>query len=169
MSDHGYHLGEHDGMWHKGSIMEESSRGPLIVAAPGCQRGAVSPRLVEYVDVYPTLVDFCGMRVPEDLEGTSFVGLLKDPQREWKRAAFSQVLMPDEPSDVMGRAIRTERFRYVEWDEGEHGLQLYDHDNDPKEYVNLAHGPQYTEIVKELSGMLKAGWKPVASSIPKKP
>ncbi len=158
MSDHGYHLGEHDGMWHKGSIMEESSRGPLIVAAPGCQRGAVSPRLVEYVDIYPTLVDFCGLAVPEHLEGTSFVPLFKAPQREWKRAAFTQVLMPAEPKDVMGRALRTERWRYIEWDEGQNGRQLYDHDNDSLEYTNLAKDSQYAATVKELSAILKAGW-----------
>jgi iduronate 2-sulfatase len=159
MSDHGYHLGEHDGMWHKGSVMEESARAPLIVAAPGGQRGAVSPRLVEYVDVYPTLADFCGLPLSPELEGTSFVPLLKEPQREWKQAAFTQVLMPADPKDVMGRALRTERWRYIEWDEGQHGTQLYDHETDPHEYVNLAEERSHAETVRTLSAMLKAGWK----------
>ena len=159
MSDHGYHLGEHAGMWHKGSVMEESSRAPLIVAAPGAKRDAVSPRLVEYVDIYPTLVDFCGMKVPADLEGTSFVSLLIEPERTWKQAAFSQVLMPAKPKDIMGRSLRTERWHYIEWNDGKDGLQLYDHDTDPHEYVNLAHDPLHAHVVRELSDLQSAGWK----------
>ncbi|MCX6856173.1 MAG: sulfatase [Verrucomicrobia bacterium] len=159
MSDHGYHLGEHGGMWHKGSVMEESSRAPLIVAAPGGQRGVASSRLVEYVDIYPTLVDFCGLKVPDILEGTSFVPLLNVPEREWKRAAFCQVLMPTKPTDVMGRSLRTERWHYIEWAEGQEGTQLYDTTNDLHEYVNLAHDPKHADTVRELSVILKAGWK----------
>lgn len=165
MSDHGYHLGEHAGMWHKGSVMEESSRAPLIVAAPGTKRNAVSPRLVEYVDIYPTLVDFCGMKVPADLEGTSFVSLLSEPERAWKQAAFSQVLMPAKPKDIMGRSLRTERWHYIDWNDGKDGLQLYDHDTDPHEYVNLAHDPKYTGVQSDLSIQLKKGWQ---HSLPKK-
>ncbi len=159
MSDHGYHLGEHAGMWHKGSVFEECSRAPLIVAAPGARQGAVSPRLVEYVDIYPTLVDFCGMKVPAALEGTSFAPLLREPNREWKRAAFCQVLMPSKPKDVMGRSLRTERWHYIEWAEGKEGAQLYDHSNDPHEYTNLAHDPQHADTAREMAAMLKAGWK----------
>ncbi len=159
MSDHGYHLGEHEGMWHKGSIMEESSRAPLIVVAPGCQRGVVSPRLVEYVDIYPTLVDFCGMKVSADLEGTSFVPLFTEPERAWKQAAFSQVFMPAKPKDIMGCSLRTERWRYIEWGNGKDGIQLYDHENDPHEYTNLAHDSQHADTMKNLSTMLRAGWK----------
>ena len=159
MSDHGYHLGEHAGMWHKGSVFEESSRAPLIVVAPGAQRGAVSPRLVEYVDIYPTLVDFCGMKVPADLEGTSFAPLLTEPERAWKQAAFSQVLMPAKPRDKMGRSLRTERWHYIEWNDGQDGLQLYDPSDDPHEYVNLAHDPKHADDVRAMSAMLKAGWK----------
>ncbi len=164
MSDHGYHLGEHAGMWHKGSVFEECSRAPLIVAAPGAKRGAASPRLVEYVDIYPTLVDFCGMKVPADLEGTSFAPLLAEPERAWKQAAFSQVLMPAKPKDKMGRSLRTERWHYIEWNSGEDGLQLYDAINDPHEYVNLAHDPRHADVVNELAAMLRAGWK---KSLPK--
>ena len=159
MSDHGYHLGEHAGMWHKGSVFEESSRAPLIVVAPGAQRGAVSPRLVEYVDIYPTLVDFCGMKVPADLEGTSFAPLLTEPERAWKQAAFSQVLMPAKPRDKMGRSLRTERWHYIEWNDGQDGLQLYDPSDDPHEYVNLAYDPKHADDVRAMSAMLKAGWK----------
>ena len=159
MSDHGYHLGEHAGMWHKGSVFEESSRAPLIVAAPGMKRGVASPRLVVYVDIYPTLVDFCGMKVPGDLEGTSFAPLLTEPEREWKKAAFCQVLMPAKPMDKMGRSLRTERWHYIEWNDGADGVQLYDHGNDPHEYVNLAQNPKHADVVRELSAMLKAGWK----------
>ena len=166
MSDHGYHLGEHAGMWHKGSVFEECSRAPLIVAAPGAKRGAVSPRLVEYVDIYPTLVDFCGMKVPDDLEGTSFVPLLKEPDRAWKQAAFCQVLMPAKPKDKMGRSLCTERWHYIEWNDGADGVQLYDHSNDPHEYANLAHDAQHADVVREMAARLKAGWKQSMPPLP---
>ena len=150
-SDHGYHLGEHGGMWHKMSVFEESARVPLIVAAPGVRGGQSSARLVELVDIYPTLVEMCGLPRPGELEGRSLRPLLDDPHRPWKNAAFTQVLR----GQLTGRSVRTERYRYTEWDDGRQGAQLYDHQTDPHEYVNLANQPALGETQAQLRTLLR--------------
>ena len=165
LSDHGYHLGEHGGLWHKMTVFEESARVPLLIAAPGKKTGAACSRLVELVDLYPTLVELCGLSQPAGLEGTSCVPLLKNPDREWKRAAFAEVSRGGESAtkklapSPMGRSVRTERWRYTEWDGGKQGLELYDHGSDPHEYVNLARDPEHAEQVAELHRLLEQGWR----------
>ena len=152
-SDHGYHLGEHGGMWHKMSVFEESARVPLIIAAPAFPAsGQACPRIVELVDVYPTLVDLCGLPAAKNLEGQSLRPLLQDPNAPWTDAAYTQVVH----DDIVGRSVRTARWRYTEWDQGRHGLELYDHDADPHEYVNLANDPSTAEVRAELSRLLAA-------------
>jgi iduronate 2-sulfatase len=157
-SDHGRHLGEHGGIYDKRSLFEESVRVPLIVAAPGKKSNAVSPRLVEMIDLYPTLAELCGLTRPNHLEGTSFVPLLDMPDRPWKKAAFSESGV----SGKTGRSLRTERFRYTEWD-AKNG-QLYDHQTDPREHVNLYAHPSHANVLAEMRQLLQAGWK---GSIPK--
>jgi iduronate 2-sulfatase len=155
--DHGYHLGEHGGMWHKMSLFEESARAPLIVYAPRAKgNGRACPRTVEFVDLYPTLTDLCGLASPSALQGTSLRLLLADPQAKWDRPAYTMVFH----QQTRGESVRTERYRYVEWDRGEKGKQLYDHSLDPREYRNLADDPAHAKTVEEMKRLLDLGRAP---------
>jgi iduronate 2-sulfatase len=155
--DHGFHLGEH-GQWKKTTLFEEAARVPLIVSAPGMKgRGRSCPRLVELVDLYPTLAELCGLTPPSHLEGRSFRPLLDDPEQPWKAGAYTQLSTGKGKGD--GRSVRTERWRYTEWDEGRRGAELYDHHADPHEYRNLANDEAYADTVKTLKALLAEGRK----------
>ena len=168
--DHGWKLGEHRS-WGKMTNYEIDTRVPLIVSAPGASaQGGASDRLVEFVDIYPTLCDLASLAIPAELEGKSFAPLLDDPHRAWKSAAFSQFLRngiwqsPD-GKDYMGRTIRTERYRYVEWSHWESGelaaCELYAHATAPQENSNVAADPGYAAVVQDLAVRLAAGWRAV--------
>jgi uncharacterized sulfatase len=153
-SDHGYHLGEH-GLWMKQSLFEESAHVPLIIVAPGAKgNGKACARTVEFVDLYPTLADLAGLKPPKDLEGASLKPLLDDPAKAWARPAFTQVQRAGFP----GYSVRTERWRYIEWDDGDKGAQLYDHDADPHEYTNLADDPKHSKVLAEMKALVKKNW-----------
>ncbi len=150
MSDHGWCLGEH-GQWQKMLLFEESASVPMIICDPGTPtKGKVSPRTVELVDLYPTLADLCGLATPAGAEGKSLRPLLADPQAKWEKPALTQVSR----GNSMGRSVRTERWRYTEWGEGKNGVELYDHEADPKEYRNLAGEEKWAQVMGELKGML---------------
>lgn len=162
--DHGWHLGDL-GMWCKHTNYEVAVRSPLICSVPGKAAGRHSRALVEFVDIYPSLAEICGLPVPEGLEGTSFAPLLDDPDRPWKRAAFSQYprSVPG-VGRVMGYSVRTDRFRFTEWKapgKEFRGIELYDHLEDPNETRNLAVRAEMSERVKEFSDLLNAGWRSV--------
>jgi uncharacterized sulfatase len=158
VGDHGYHLGEH-GWWNKSTLFELSARVPLLVHAPGMKSaGKTCPRLVEMVDLYPTVAELCAVEAPAGLEGTSFRPLLDEPERKWKKAAFTQV----QRGKVAGRSVRTERWRYTEWDGGKRGVELYEPGKDPAGYHNLAEMKEHAETVRALKQVLAEGWKAAA-------
>lgn len=156
--DHGWQLGEH-GLWCKHTNFETSARAPMICSVPGQKsRGIQSQALTEFVDIYPTLCELCDLPLPEGLEGTSFVPLLDEPDRPWKEAAFSQYPR----GKYMGYSMRTQRHRYTEWGllgEKPIAVELYDHDKDPDENLNLAGRPENKELVSALSDKLRRGWR----------
>ena len=160
-SDHGYHLGEHNGIWQKRTLFEQSARSPLIIRAPGMKgNGTATTRIVEFVDIYPTLTELAGLKNPQGLEGRSLKPLLQDPLTEWNGTAITQVLRPADqrlPEPVMGRSIRTSRWRYSDWAEGEAGVELYDHASDPMEFSNLALQPNADTkaVMKRLRKLLE--------------
>lgn len=159
--DHGYHLGE-QGLFTKMTNFEICTRVPLLLSMPGMKTaGSKSRALVELVDLYPTLAELAGLPAPARCEGTSLAPLLKAPERPWKNAAFSEYLRRG-PEPDKGRSIRTDRWRYTEWHTPKgklSGLELYDHQNDPNESVNLAADPAYAAPLQELAEQLKAGWQ----------
>lgn len=152
-SDHGYLLSEH-GQWMKQSLFEESARVPLIIAAPNAKgNGQASDRVVELVDLYPTLANLCGLNPPDYLAGDNLIPLLEKPNKKWDNTAHTQVLRS--PENYMGRSVRTERWRYTEWDNGKRGTELYDHKKDPKEYNNLAGKPEFFKIKNEMKKLIE--------------
>ena len=100
------------------------------------------------LDIYPTLVEETGFQTPKELEGLSLSPLLKNAQTQWSKAAITQI---HHASDKQGYSIRTKKWRYTEWNEGSDGKELYDHENDPEERVNLASNPEYIQIMTRLS------------------
>jgi uncharacterized sulfatase len=157
-SDHGWCLGEH-GQWQKMLLFEESAHVVLAIRVPnGHGNGKVCYRTVELQDLYPTLADLCGLTPTTELDGESLRPLLKNPKASWNHPAFTQVTRA---RGIMGRSIRTERWRYTEWAGGDKGRELYDQNADPHEYRNLADDPKYSKLVAELSAQLPKDKNPI--------
>lgn len=160
-SDHGYLLGQHNGQWMKLMLFEDSARVPLIISVPGQKnRGAGSPRTVELLDLYPTLADLCSLPAPAHLQGKSLRPLIENPTAPWDRPAFTQTRRGGPRNNFTGRSIRTEQFRYSEWDDGKKGVELYDHQKDPGEHFNLADSPEHAQTVTHLRQLLHANREP---------
>ena len=161
--DHGWKLGEH-AAWGKHTDVENDVNAPLILSAPGMKHaGAHTDALVEFVDIYPTLCELAGVPLPGYLEGTSFKPLLDDPKRPWKSAAFSQYPR-SQKGGLMGYTMRTDRYRFTIWvGRTDHSkvdaIELYDHQNDPQENVNIAKDPGNAELVKQLMEQWEKGWQ----------
>jgi iduronate 2-sulfatase len=163
--DHGWHLGDH-GMWCKHTNYERATRAALLMSVPKQKAAAKKTEaLVEFADIFPTLAEVCGLPKPDGVEGHSFAPLLDDPGRAWKAAAFSQYPRGGGTGvgPLMGYAVRTDRYRYVEWRKREGGevvaRELYDHRADPNEDSNVAGDAANKEVVEKLAKQLAAGWK----------
>lgn len=153
ISDHGWLLGEH-GSWQKSNLFEPACRVPLIIRAPGFESsaGKSTRGLAELVDLYPTLAELTGLadKAPKNLEGRSLVPLLADPDAEnWDREASYTVMGGKKATH---RSLRTNRYRYSRYADGEE--ELYDHDRDPDEFTNQAKNPESAAILEQLRPLM---------------
>jgi len=148
-SDHGYHMGEH-GYWQKTTLFENAARVPLIIAVPGMKTaGKTAATPAEMVDFHPTLAELCGLPAPASVAGVSLVAALDDTAALPRDSALTQY--------ADGYSLRTARYRYTEWGEdGAGGAELYDHESDPEELVNLANRPEHADAAAQLSKRLRA-------------
>jgi len=153
-SDHGFHLGEHD-FWMKVSLHEESARVPLIIKVPG-KNPAVCNSFVELIDMYPTVAEMAGIKYSEHIQGKSLVQTFDNPNHEVRDMAFCV--------SQGGRSflLRTKKWAYIQYDEdAKSGMELFDMENDPKQYSNLANNPAYADVVDDFQQKLKVKLKEV--------
>lgn len=150
--DHGFMMGE-KGKWSKaGSLWEEGTNVPLVIVDPRAKgNGKITYRITENLDIYPTLIELCGLPKNQDLEGISFASLLNDPDAEFDHPAYS--VWNNHGKGVTGVAIRTEHWRYAEYYGAGRGKMLIDEVNDPHELVNLANEPQNASLVAKFHEM----------------
>ena len=169
--DHGWKLGDHNG-WGKQTNFYIDTHVPLIVKAPGQEKGQRIEGLTELVDMFPTICDLAGVKKAAYFQGTSMAPLFQNPDREWKEAVFSQFRRRPRISydgkEYMGYSMQTEKYHYIEWyhwdntkkEKGDYAAaELYDHRHTDLETKNVIDDPQYKEVVKKLAEELKAGWK----------
>jgi iduronate 2-sulfatase len=154
-SDHGYHLGEHD-FWAKVSLHDESAAVPLIIRMPG-KKPAVCHSLVELLDLYPSLSNLCGLKVPERLQGKDISKMMTDPTKEVRSAAFSV--------NGKGFLLREEDWAYIAYGkDGQGDEELFDMKQDPKQFTNLAKDPQYGQTLIRFQKQMAAKLKEVRTN-----
>jgi iduronate 2-sulfatase len=152
--DHGYHLGEHN-WWNKVTIFEKGTKAPFIMAGQSVgKKGVESNAMFEFIDIYPTLADLLKLEnIPDYLEGKSFAGSVKDPSKPFRNSVQAIVSR----GSMLGRMVKNEKWRYIEWENGLKGIELYDQVNDPIEYNNLAENSEYNEVISMMKTILYSG------------
>ncbi len=150
-SDHGWHLGEKH-HWRKFALWEEATRSPLIWVVPGLTKpNSRCDRPVDFVSIYPTLTDLCGIPTPKHVQGESIRALLADPKAAWDKPALTTYRF-------MNHAVRSEGSRLIRYADG--GEELYDESKDPYEWTNLATKSEFGAKKNELSQWLPKENKP---------
>ena len=170
-SEHGYHLGEHGGVWQKRTLFEQSARAPLIIRDPQLTGRGSCRRVVEFLDIYPTICEAANITPPAEIEGRSLFTLLDDPAAAHNGTAVTQILRPADDrlaAPVMGRSVRTDRYRLSDWAGGTQGTELYDMRSDPGEFRNLAADPtpQDAAVIRRLRGLLDKRASPDVPTTP---
>jgi len=152
--DHGYHLGEHN-WWNKVTIFEKGTNAPFIMAGQSVgKKGVESDAMFEYIDIYPTLAELFKLKnTPEYLEGKSFAEVVNDPSKSFR----SEVRAVIGRGEMLGRMVKNADWRYIEWDNGTMGRELYDQKNDSIEYNNLAENPEYKDVTSGMKKLLYQG------------
>jgi arylsulfatase A-like enzyme len=149
--DHGWHLGEKH-HWRKFSLWEEATRAPFFMVVPNMTKGGSRcNRTVDFMSIYPTLADLCGLPIPKHTEGYSIKSLLQNPNAAWDKPAITTF-------GLNNHSIRTEKWRYIRYAKG--GEELYDEIADPYEWKNLANDKKYDAVKKELAAFLPKVNKP---------
>lgn len=139
--DHGWHLGEKQ-HWRKHALWEVTARTTLVIAGPeGVAQDQLCERPVGLVDLYPTVLDFCGLPLPEGLDGQSIVPLLRNPKKEWESPVLTTF-------GYQNHSIRNDRWRYIRYNDG--GEELYDHFHDPNEWTNLVPIGIFQSVIDEM-------------------
>jgi len=173
--DHGWKLGDHNS-WGKMTNYNIDLQVPIIIRYPGQKMTGVQTfALTELIDMFPTLCELAGIKVPDYMQGQSLVPLLNDPDLPWKKAAFSQFhRRPRVAADggrYMGYSINTAEYHYIEWFTWDHvsgsrgdfvAAELYDRLNDPYESINVAQEEEYIDVIGKLSIQLADGWRKAA-------
>ena len=163
--DHAIPAGGAMNLPESGSFRTSALATPLVISVPKQKTaGQTTDALVEFVDIYPSLSELTGLKLPAHLEGTSFVPVLENSNRPWKSAVFGQYPRSSDGQAIMGYSLRTDRYRFVGWlNRKDHSkvvaLELYAHQKDPQENQNIANLPENKVLADDLLKQLRAGWQ----------
>ncbi|HOW74067.1 MAG TPA: sulfatase [Phycisphaerae bacterium] len=148
IGDNGYHHNERN-WWNKNTLFERSCRVPCIIVAPGAKTGRTCRSLVELVDLYPTVADYCGLHPPHRLAGQSLRALLQNPEAKGRLAAFTLVTRGE---TRYGQTVRTDSWRLIQWSDG--NVELYNQTDDPQEIHDVAPDPRHQAVIRELKAII---------------